>query len=70
MSRHRILEAVLAAEKEAHDLLEEAARLTPDPGERDLYNRLAATEEQALRELSEEEERLEAVRFVEEALDV
>jgi rubrerythrin len=70
MSRQEILGAVLAAEREAHDLLEQAARLTPDPAEQDLYRRLAAKEQQALDELSQEEDRLAAERFVEDALDV
>jgi hypothetical protein len=70
MSRHRILEELLSAEQEAHDLLEQAARLTPDPSERELYRSLAASEEVNLRALAEEEDRLAAERFVEEALDV
>lgn len=70
MSRERILEEVLAAERDARDLLAQAARLTDDPEERRLYERLAGREEQTLRELTAEEDRLDAEHFVQAALDV
>ena len=70
MSRRQILEEVAAAERDACDLLSEAARLTPDPEDRRLFERLAATEEASLRELAREQERLEAEEFVQRALDV
>lgn len=70
MSREEILRRVLAAEREAHDLLEQAAQAAPDREARDLYRRLARREEQSLDDLSVEERRLDAVEFVQRALDV
>lgn len=69
MSREQILHEVLATERETRDLLASAARLTADPEERGLFERLATREEEALRELVREEERLEAEAFVQRALD-
>jgi hypothetical protein len=70
LSRRAILERVSDVEREAHDLLEEAARLCPDPEERFLYRRLAEREEQTLRDLEREKDQLEAEEFVQKALDV
>lgn len=70
MSREEILSEVLAAERETHDLLEQAAAAAPDREERELYRRLARREEQSLDDLTLEERRLEAVEFVQKALDV
>lgn len=69
MTREQILEEVLAMERETHELLEQAARLTPDPEERALFERLARREEGALEELQREEDRLDAEDFVQRALD-
>ena len=55
-------------EREAHDLLEQAAHLAPDSGERALYKRLAAREEAVLKELAAEQDRLEAEEFVLKAI--
>ena len=68
MSREQILREVVAAEREAHDVLECAARLASDPAERELFERLARREEKALDELGDEERRLEAEAFVQRAL--
>ncbi len=70
MSREQILKEVLAAERDAHDLLERAALVADDAEERRLYARLAGREEQSLRELTAEEDRLDAQAFVQQALDV
>jgi len=70
MSRTEILERVLAAEREARELLEEASQLAPDAEERRLFARLAGREQDAIRELTDAEERLEAEAFVQQALDV
>ena len=70
MSREEILSRVLAAEREAHDLLEQAAQAAPDREERELYRRLARREEQSLEDLRLEERRLDAVEFVQRALDI
>jgi hypothetical protein len=70
MSRREILREVAAAERDACDLLAEAARLTTDPEDRRLFLRLAALEEETVRELAREQERLEAEEFVQKALDV
>jgi len=70
MSRREILERVLAVEREARELLEEASEVVPDPEERRLFARLAGREQDAIRELTDAEERLEAEAFVQQALDV
>ena len=70
LSRRAILERLSDVEHEAHDLLEEAARITPDPEERFLYKRLAQREEETLRDLERERDQLEAEEFVQKALDV
>jgi hypothetical protein len=70
MSREQILEEVLAAERDTRDLLARAALVTDDAEERRLYARLAGREEQSLRELTAEEDRLDAEAFVQRALDV
>ncbi len=69
MTREQRLRELLATERETHELLETAARIARDPGERALFERLAHREEDALRELREEEERLDAEAFVQRALD-
>lgn len=70
LSREQILERVVTAEREAQQLLAEAARLTSDPEERRLYRKLAGREADTLRELIAEEDRLEAEAFVQKAIDV
>lgn len=70
MSREQILKEVLAAERDARDLLARAALVADDADERRLYARLAGREEQSLRELTAEEDRLDAEAFVQQALDV
>jgi len=70
MSREEMLQEVIAAEREAHDLLELAAQAAPDREERELYRRLARREEQSLDDLALEERRRDAVEFVQRALDV
>jgi rubrerythrin len=69
MTPEQILHMVVETEREAHDLLEQAAGLTCDPGERALFARLAGREAESLRELEREGERLDAERFVQQALD-
>jgi len=69
MTREQMLRELLTTERETHELLEMAARVTQDPEERALFERLARREEDALRELREEEERLDAEAFVQRALD-
>ena len=69
MTPEQIVHAVLEWERETHELLERAARLTPDREERALFERLARREEEALRDLRREEERLDAEGFVQRALD-
>jgi bacterioferritin (cytochrome b1) len=68
MSPVERLEALLAVEREAHDLLETAAHLSGDPSERALFERLAKREEETIHDLEEEEERLEAEAFVQRAI--
>jgi rubrerythrin len=68
MTRERILEEVVAIERETHDLLEQAARLAPDPAERALFERLARREAESLDELQREEQALDAEAFVQRAL--
>lgn len=70
LSREELLAQVVSAERKARELMEEAARLSGDPDERELYRRLAARETESLRQLEEEEERLLAEEFVQKALDV
>jgi len=70
ISRSEILEEVAAAERQAMDVLEQAAQLAPDAEERELYRRLAGRELQSLSELYAEKTRLEAEDFVQRALDV
>lgn len=69
MTPGQILSEVLATERETHDLLERAAHLTADAEERKLFERLAALEQEAVRELAREQERLDAEAFVQRALD-
>ena len=64
-----VLEKLMAAEREARELLERAAHATHDPEERALFERLARREEETLGELQKEKERLEATEFVQRALD-
>jgi bacterioferritin (cytochrome b1) len=68
MSRVERLETLLAAERDAHDLLESAAHLSGDPSERALFERLAKREEETIHDLEVEEDRLEAEAFVQRAL--
>jgi hypothetical protein len=68
MSREELLEEVMAAERETHDLLERAARLAGDPDERALFERRARREEQALCELEKEQRVLDAEAFVQRAI--
>ena len=68
MNPEKLLGEVVAAERETHDLLERAAHLASDPAERALFERLARREEEALRELADEEERLEAEALVQRAI--
>jgi hypothetical protein len=70
LSRRAILDRVCRAEREAHDLLEQAVELCHDSADRALYRRLAENEEQALRELEREKAELEAEEFVQKAMDV
>lgn len=70
MSRRDILREVADAEREVCDLLEEAARLTPDSEDRRLFARLATLEQGSVRELFHEQEQLEAEEFVQQALEV
>jgi hypothetical protein len=70
LTSEEILDRLVAAEGEIHDLVEEAAHLTPDPEERRLFERLAGREEASLEELKAEKDRLEAEAFVQKALDV
>ena len=69
MTREQVVRELLAAERETQELLECAARVSTDPEERALFERLAKREEEALVELRKEEERLEAEEFVQRALD-
>jgi rubrerythrin len=69
MTCEQILAEVMAAERETQLLLENAARLAPDAEERALFERLARRERDALRELEREQQRLDAERFVQRALD-
>jgi bacterioferritin (cytochrome b1) len=68
MTPDEMVAELLAVERDARDLLREAARLARDPEERDLFARLARREEEALRELEREADLLDARRFVERAL--
>jgi rubrerythrin len=68
-SQDEVLENLMAAEREARELLERAAHAATDPEERALFERLARREEQTLAELQKEKERLEAEEFVQRALD-
>jgi rubrerythrin len=61
--------AALRAERAARALLLRAAALARDPGERALLERLARREQENVRELERERELLEAVEFVQRALD-
>lgn len=70
MTRRAILERVIAAERDAADLLDEAARVVEDPAERRLYLRLRDAETRVVEELQREEARLDAEEFVERAIDV
>jgi hypothetical protein len=70
LSREDVLVRIVGAQREIHDLLEQAAHLTTDPEERRLFERLAGREEASLEELKAAEERLDAEVFVQKALDV
>jgi hypothetical protein len=69
MTREERLWELLATEREAHALLERAARVSADAEERAFYERLARHEAEALRALRDEAERLDAEEFVQKALD-
>jgi hypothetical protein len=68
MSREELLGEVVAAEEATRALLDRAARLARDPEEKALFERLARREEESLRELVREEERLDAEAFVQRAI--
>ena len=68
-THEQMLRKLLAAEREAHELLERAAQAAADPEERALFERLARREQETLVELEKEEERIEAEEFVLKALD-
>lgn len=70
LTKEEIVDRLVAAESEIHDLVEEAAHVTPDADERRLFERLAGREEASLGELKAEKDRLEAEAFVQKALDV
>ena len=70
MTRQQILDELVSVEREARALLEQAARLVPDPEERVLFERLAGREAATLRELLAEEDRVAAEAFVQRAMDV
>ncbi len=69
MTREERLRELLATEREAQELLERAASVSADAEERALYERLARHEAEALRELRDEADRLDAEEFVQKALD-
>jgi bacterioferritin (cytochrome b1) len=69
MTREDVLQELLAVERETHELLERAARVATDPEERALFERLAKREECSVIELQTEMDRLDAVEFVQRALD-
>jgi len=69
-SRREILKEIIAAERQAHLLLERAARLTPDAEERALYCRLAARELDALEELQGEKLRVDDEYTLPKTLDL
>jgi hypothetical protein len=64
MNAEQLLGEVVAAEEATRDLLARAAQVARDPAERALFERLARREEESLRELAREEERLDAEAFV------
>ena len=64
-----VLEKLIAAEREARELLEQAAHAARDPEERALFERLARREAESEVELQKEKDRLEAEEFVQRALD-
>jgi hypothetical protein len=68
MSREELLGEVVSAEEATRALLDRAARLARDPEEKALFERLARREEESLRELAREEERLDAEAFVQRAI--
>ena len=70
MSRREILREVIAAERRAHDVLAEAARIVSDPDDRRFFASLATADEEALRQLAREQEQLEAEEFVRQAVEV
>jgi hypothetical protein len=70
MTRKEILDQVLAAERATQELLAQAARLTSDPAERVLYERLAGQGGAIVRDLVSEEDKLDAEAFVQKAMDV
>jgi len=68
-THEQVLRKLLAAEREAHELLERAAQAAADPEEKALFERLARREQETLVELEKERERFEAEEFVQRALD-
>lgn len=68
MSRETLVGEVVAAEQATRALLDRAARLTWDPQEKALFERLAKREEESLRELAQEQDRLDAEAFVQRAI--
>jgi rubrerythrin len=69
LTHAEVLRKLLAAERKARELLEEAACGSADPEQRALFERLARHEQEAVAELQKEKERLEAAEFVQRALD-
>jgi CHASE3 domain sensor protein len=68
ISRRELLEQVIEAERNLRALLEEAAAVTADQVETDLYTRLAERQAESLRELAEENDRLGCEEFIEGAM--
>lgn len=68
-THEQMLRKLLAAEREAHEMLERAAQAAADPAERALFARLARREQETLAQLEKEEERIEAEEFVTRALN-
>ena len=70
LTRRAILDRVLAAERDAVQLLEEAAQAVDDPVERRLYTKLHDAEVRMVEELQREEARLDSEEFVARAIDL
>jgi hypothetical protein len=70
LTREQLLLRLADAEHDVEELLEQAAQLTSDLEERQLFERLAERERASVQELRDAEERLLAEEFVQKALDV